>query len=73
MVKRKKERPIEATFWLLFSSAGGVLFAFGLNDAIQGNTRAWISVIVGATMTFVGVSLGKYRTETSFAIKMKKK
>lgn len=72
MVKKKKERPIEGAFWLLVSVAGGIAFSFGIVNYVE--FRGWnpvYLVIGGAVITIFSIILGKYRTETSFAIKKK--
>jgi hypothetical protein len=72
MVKRKKENIGESTLWLLISVAGGVLFAFGLLDLFKSyGWSPYVAVITGASVTFGAIYFGKYRTETSFAIKKK--
>jgi len=63
---------LRLTVWLSFSVAGGVLFAFGLNDWFKDKTiENFIPVIIGFVITFVTIYLGQFRTETSVALKKK--
>ena len=77
MVKKKNYSKLKnasiITFWLLFSGAGMVLFAFGLKDWFEIKTWAnSIPVITGAVMTFCAIILNQFRTETSVAMKKKR-
>ncbi len=72
MARSKKKvsfwKALGVTLWLLWCMAGGVLFSFGLNDAIQGSERAWISVVIGGVMVFIAILSGKFVTETALAL-----
>lgn len=75
MKKNKKRKFWPAfwiTLWLLFSAAGTVLFAFGLNDWFKARTfDNFYPVIIGAVIVFVAIYLGQFRTETSVAMRRK--
>jgi uncharacterized membrane protein len=74
MARKKRESTFENWFWLLVSGAGGVLFAFGLLDVFNSyGASPWWAVGLGAVITFVSLILRKYRTETSVALKSRRK
>lgn len=71
--KKKISKSLWITIWLSFSVAGGVLFAFGLNDWFKDKTfQNFIPVIVGFVITFIMIYLGQFRTETSVAMRRRK-
>lgn len=70
--KNKNGSAVELTFWLLLSVAGGVLFSFGLLNYFE--SIGWsplVAVISGAFLTLFAILMGKYKTETSVALKKK--
>ena len=71
--QNKLGKALWVTIWLSFSVAGGVLFAFGLNDWFKDKTfENFIPVIIGFLITFVTIYLGQFRTETSVAFGKRK-
>lgn len=71
--KASKKNPIEGWGWLLISSAGTILFGFGLIEVAKYyNINPLWTVSIGAVITLVAVLMKKFTTETVFASKKKK-
>ena len=67
---RKKENPIEKWFWLALSVSGGVLFSFGLLNWFEElGYSSSVAVMVGGGVMLFAIVMGKFRTETSVAMK----
>lgn len=70
MARKRKETWFERWGWLMFSSAGIIMFGFGILQTSEYYhwNPLWVTSI-GAIITAIAIYLKKFRTETSVALK----